>query len=310
MTRLDVADGRTFPPQVRRQIEQLASHPPGEAGLELTHWSTRSLARIVTERKLVSTIHPTSVGRMLRAARLQPHLCRLWKHTDWTAEAVQRALSILWVYERVAWLWHKGIVVLAVDEKPNLQVLERAHPVLPMLPGQPERQSFDYIRHGTVNMLVSLTLHTGHMGLVCLDKNDGAHFRSALGQLIRPYAWASQVWLILDNGPSHASAESMQFFANLAHASRRVRVLFTPTGASWLNLAESLLQAFSARYLVRGDWAARTIMLDHLFASRHEYNRLFAHSFTWRWTRRHFCIWRASTTSSALICCKTFAPDH
>lgn len=297
MTRLAVADGQSFPPSTRRQIEHLASHPPSESGLALTHWSTRSLAQAAVGRQIVPAIHPTTISRMLRTAQLRPHLWRNWKHTDWTDEAIQRALSILWVYERVDWLWHNGIVVLALDEKPNLQVLERAHPTLLMLPGQPERRAFDYIRHGTVNMLVSLTLHTGHMGLVCLDHNDGAHFRPAVQRLIQPYAWASQVWLILDNGPSHTSDESRCFFTRLARASRRVRVLFTPTGASWLNLSESLLQAFSTRYLTRGDWAARSAMIDHLFAAQHEYNCLFAHPFAWNWSRRDFRIWLASTSA-------------
>lgn len=308
MTRREAVADRSFPPGVRHQIEHLAAHPPSEAGVALRHWSTRSLARAAATQTIVPAIHPTTVGRILRAARLRPHLWRYWKHTDWTQDAVQRALSILWVYERVEWLWHKGIVVLAVDEKPNLQVLERAAPTVSMLPGQVERQSFDYIRHGTVNMLVSLTLHTGHMGLVCLERNDGAHFRPALAHLIRPYAWARQVWLIMDNGPSHTSADSLAFYPSLVHDPRRVRVLFTPTGASWLNLAESLLEAFAERYLFRGDWASRPVMMRHLFAAKHEYNHLFAHPFAWHWTRHHFRIWRAHAPT--LIRCKTSATAH
>ncbi len=308
MTHLGAVADRSFPPGVRHQIEHLAAHPPSEAGLMLTHWSTRSLARAAVMHKCVTAIHPTTVGRMLRAARLRPHLWRYWKYTDWTQNAVRRALSILWVYERVEWLWRQGIVVLAVDEKPNLQVLERAAPIMPMLPGQVARQSFDYIRHGTVNMLVSLTLHTGHMGLACLERNDGMHFRPALAHLIRPYAWARQVWLVMDNGPSHTSADSLAFYQTLVHDPRRIRVLFTPPGASWLNLAESLLEAFAERYLLRGDWPSRPAMIQHVFAAKREYNLLFAHPFAWHWTRHHFRIWRAH--APAFIRCNTCASSH
>lgn len=151
MTHRAAGGGLSFPPGVRRQIEQLASHPPTNAGLELTHWSTRSLARAAVSGEVVRTIHPTTVSRILRAARLRPHVWCYCKRTTWTDDAIRRALSILWVYERgrIDWLWQKGIVVMAVDEKPNLQVLERACPTLPLSPGQPERQAFDYIRHGT-----------------------------------------------------------------------------------------------------------------------------------------------------------------
>jgi hypothetical protein len=308
MTHREVADRQCFPPRVRRQIERLASTPPADADRELTHWSTRSLTEAAVQHEIVPAIHHTTISRMLRAARLQPQRWCYWKHTVWTDPAIQRALSILWVYERVEWLWQNGIVVLAVDEKPNLQVLERAHATLSMLPGHPARHAFDYIRHGTVNMLASLTLHTGHMGLACLYRNDGAHFRPAIQRLIQPYAWANQIWLILDNGPSHASAETMRFFAHWAHDSLRLRVLFTPPGASWLNLAESLLQAFSTRYISRGDWSSRCVMIDHLFAAQHEYNTLFAHPFAWRWTRQNFRTWLAGTPG--LIRCSSSATDH
>jgi len=66
-------------------------------------------------------------------------------------------------YERVTWLLERGILVVCVDEKPNLQVLERAGPIRPMIPGHIEQQEFEYIRHGTVNLLAEMTVHDGHM---------------------------------------------------------------------------------------------------------------------------------------------------
>ena len=103
-------------------------------GWSVTHWSLRSLAQAVVEQAVVETIHHTTIGDFLRAADphlrwgrcIQPHRSRTWKTTIWDEEAVARTLRILWYYERIASLWRRGEVVVAIDEKPNLQVLERA----------------------------------------------------------------------------------------------------------------------------------------------------------------------------------------
>lgn len=294
-----------FSQTTRQQIEQLACTAPVDVDWQVTHWSSRSLAVAAVEQEIVADIDDRTIGRMLQAARLRPHLWRSWKTTLWDDEAVTRALKILWVYERIAWLWQRGVVVLALDEKPNMQVLERAHPTQLMWPGQMERQEFDYVRHGTVNMLVSLTLHTGHMGLTCLPRNDGEHFRPAVRHFLHPYAWARQICLILDNGPSHTSADTLAFFADLAP---RVRVLFTPVNATWLNQAESLIEAFSNCYLYRGSWTSKLVMINHLLASRLEYNRCFARPFDWQWTRSDFRFWLHNTPG--LIRCKTSDATH
>jgi len=277
-------------------------------GWQLTHWSVRSLAVAATQHEIVGQIGYRTISRVLQAAHLTPHLWRYWKTTIWDEEAVARALKILWVYERPAWLWQQGTVVMTIDEKPNIQVLERAQPTQPtqlMLPGQIERQEFDYIRHGTVNMLTSLTLHTGHMGLECLPANDGEHLRPAVRRLLHPYAWAERIWLIMDNGPSHTSADTLAFFHSLAP---RVRVLFTPVNASWLNQAELLIEAFTERYVHRGSWTTKLAMIDHLLASRIEYNRFFAHPFDWHWTRACFRFWLNNTPG--LIRCRINGTDH
>jgi len=294
-----------FSKTTRIQIEHLACSAPSAAGWELTHWSTRSLAVAAVEQGIVTDIDAMAISRIMRGAQMQPHLWRYWKNTIWDAEAIQRTLSILWVYERIPWLWQRGTVVVAIDEKPNIQVLERAQPTQLMLPKQIERQEFDYIRHGTVNMLVSLTLQTGHMGLVCLPRNDGEHFRSAVRHLLHPYSCAKHICLIIDNGPSHTSGDTLAFFSNLVP---RVRVLFTPVNASWLNQAESLIEAFTSRYLDRGYWSSQTMMINHLISSRLEYNRYFARPFDWEWSRADFRFWL--NNSPGLIRCKSCVTNH
>ena len=164
---------RFFPRRECKAIERLACREPTTVGRALTHWSQRSLAQSVVEQGYVDNIHHTTIGDILRAADLQLHRSRSWKTTVWDEEAVARTLRILWYYERIESLWRHGEVVLAVDEKPNLQVLQRLAPKQSVRPGQIERQEFDYERHGTINLLTGLSLHTGHMWAECLEKNDG-----------------------------------------------------------------------------------------------------------------------------------------
>ena len=284
----------------RQAIERLARGAPASVGWSVTHWSQRSLALAAVEQEVVEAVHHTTIGDILREADLQPYRSRTWKTTIWDAEAVARTLRILWFYERIESLWQRGEVVVAIDEKPNLQILERAAPTQPMRPGQIERQEFEYHRHGTLNLLTGLTLATGHMGAECLDKNDGEHFQPALCRLLHPYAWAKRIHVVMDNGASHTSDDTTEF---LAARAPRVQVLLTPPDASWLNQAEALLEAFSERYLLRGSWPSRINMIHHIDTSTAEYNRIFARPFAWKWSCRAFKFWLNNTPG--LIRCRT-----
>ena len=289
-----------FPSDERAAIEDLACQSPDSVGWKVTHWSQRSLARAAGELEYVGSIHQTTVRDILCEADLQPHRFRPWKTTTWDDEAVARALKILWYYERIESLWQRGEVIICADEKPNIQVLERAMPTQPMRPGQIERREFEYKRHGTVNLFAGLMVYNGRMWTECLDKNDGEHFRPAVCRLLHPYGWAKRIHLVIDNGSSHTSEDTTAFFHDL---SPRIHVLFTPVDASWLNQAESLLEAFCERYLLRGNWINRAQMIQHILDSKSDYNQRFAHPFQWEWSCRDFRYWLNNTPG--LIRCKT-----
>lgn len=289
-----------FPSAERTAIEDLACQSPDSVGWKVTHWSQRSLAQAAGELEYVGRIHQTTVRDILCEADLQPHRVRSWKTTNWDDEAVERALKILWYHERIESFWQRGEVIVCADEKPNIQVLERAMPTQPMRPGQIERQEFEYKRHGTVNLFAGLIVYNGRMWAECLDKNDGEHFRPALCRMLHPYGWAKRIHLVIDNGSSHISDDTTAFFRNL---SPRLHVLFTPVDASWLNQAESLLEAFSERYLLRGNWNCRERIIQHIQDSQLDYNQRFAHPFQWEWSCRQFRYWLNNTPG--LIRCKT-----
>lgn len=254
----------------------------------MTHWSTRSLARAAVAQGLVPRIAHSTVALILRDADLQPHRSRYWKTAKLDELFRKRAARILWCYERAQDLASAGELVVCLDEMPNLQALERRCPTRLMRPGQIERREFEYIRHGTVNFLAALVVHTGKMHGWCLDRNDAATLISVLRQLFRLHRSARRIHLIWDGGSSHTASETA---ALLRSYRPLVRVLQTPAHASWLNQAELLLRAFKERYLTRGDWCSRRALIDHLNASWPEYNRLFAHPFTWSWTRQKMHRW-------------------
>ena len=299
-------DHPRFPPLERVRIENLACTQPGEHGLHLTHWSVRALQTVAIRLSIVPTMHYTTIAAILRTATLQPHRWRYWKTTLWDAAAVRRAAKVLWCYEYAAWLLERGILVVCVDEKPNLQVLERAGPIRPMIPGHIEQQEFEYIRHGTVNLLVGMTVHDGQMWAECLDANDGAHFRPAIKRYLNHFQDYVGIYLVMDNGSSHIATETKSLLQGLK--APWVRLCYTPPHASWLNQAELLLGAFSERYIKRGSRDSRQAMINHLDASWPEYNELFAHPFQWSWTRLDFHQWIEKKKDE--IPCNTSATAH
>jgi transposase len=295
---------RCFSPLQRVMIEQIACTEPAAYGLELTRWDCRSLQQVVVEQEVVRSIHYTTVARILAAASLQPHRSRYWKTARLDEEFVTLAAKVLWCYEHVERLHERRELVICMDEKPNLQALRRCAPTQGMVPGRIERREFEYERWGTVNFLVALNVYDGTMWGECLDTNDHDHFLWGVRQVERRYAKARRIHLIIDNGASHIAEDTQRYFAR--HP--RLRVLYTPAHASWLNQAELLLRAFSAKYLNRFDAESRQHLIDHLQASWPEYNDRFAHPFQWSWTRRHLHAWAES--KGAVICTKTFATVH
>ena len=282
----------------------MACTEPAVFGRRLTHWDCRSLAEVVVAEGIVDSIHYTTVARLLRAASLQPHRSRYWKTAVVDARFARTAARVLWCYERVEWLHARDEVVVCVDEKPNLQALERRCPPQPLQPGRITREEFEYRRHGTVTFLVALDVFNGTMRGVCLDRNDQAHFIRALPRLLRSYQAARRIHLILDNGSSHIAGTTQACLTNWP----RLRYLFTPPHASWLNQAELLLRAFGARYLDHLDVPSRRVLIAHLEASCPEYNRHYAHPFSWSWTRRQLRDW--TIHEGALIHSKTSATVH
>jgi hypothetical protein len=242
--------------------------------------------------EIVPTISARTVRRLLHDVDLQPHRTRYWKTTRLDAQFKHRAEQILWCYANAPRLVHHGIWVVCVDEMPNLQALER-NPIRRAIPGAIEQQEFEYIRHGTVNVLLFLIVHSGRMVVNCPARKDATHYIQALQQFRSHHRHLHGVFLIQDGDPSHTAAITLNYF----HHHPWWRPRFTPAHASWLNQGELLNHAFSYHYLKRRSWHSRQELIDHIEAAWPEYNRLYAHPFQWTWTNQKMRQWFANHVS-------------
>ena len=194
-----------------------------------------------------------TVQRLLHDVDLQPHRTRSWRTSRLDARFKERAEKVLWCYGNADRLARRGIWTVAVEEMPNLQVLERS-PIRRAIPGFIERQEFEYTRHGTVNLLLFLIVHTGRMEVAVEDTKDAAHYTRELRAFRRRHRGLKGVFLIQDGDPSHTSGDTAGYWSG-CRGWWRPRL--TPAHASWLNQAELLVGAFGYHYLKRGSWASR-----------------------------------------------------
>jgi hypothetical protein len=285
----DRADRPGFPPLQRAQVVELACLEPVAKGLHVTHWSSEDLARQAVADGIVEAINPRTVRQILNDVDLQPHRTRYWRTTRLDARFKERAEKVLWCYGNAERLARRGYWVVCADEVPNFQVLER-RPIRRSIPGSIEQREFDYTRHGTVNILAFLVVHTGRMRAVILERNDAASYIPALKEFRRRHRHLRGIYLVHDGGPSHIATETTDYFHS-CHGWWRPRL--TPARASWLDQAELLIHAFGDRYLKRTSWGGRDEFVAHVSESWREYNERCAHPFEWTWTNQKMRRWFA-----------------
>src|SRR5919205_136253 len=204
------------------QVEQAVTTTLEATPADATHWSTRSLAR-------ATGLSQTAVCRIWRAFALKPHRTETFKlSTD--PLFVEKVRDIVGLYLSPP----DRALVLCVDEKPQIQAVERTAPVLPMRPGQPERRTHDYRRHGTLDLFAALDARTGAVIGRCRPRHRAQEFRAFLDEIDRSVPPDLDVHLVLDNLRTHKTGLIRDWLAKRP----RYHLHFTPTSASWLNLVE------------------------------------------------------------------------
>jgi hypothetical protein len=237
----------------------------------------------------VPAISDRTIRRILAQVDLQPHRTRYWKTAHLDDQFKQRAEKVLWCYANAERLAAHGIWVVCVDEMPNLQVLQR-QPIRPAIPGHIQQQEFEYIRHGTVNVLLFLVVHSGRTEVAFPHTKDAGHYIQALNLFRQHHRRLQGMFLIHDGDPSHTAAATDEYI-DASEGWWRPRL--TPAHASWLNQAELLVGAFAHRYLKRFSCDSRAEFIEHIHASSLEYNHLSAHPFEWTWTNHQMRLWFA-----------------
>jgi len=209
----------------------LESQPPAA-----THWSTRSLAQ-------ASGLSQSSISRIWRAFSLQPHRSGTFKLS-------RDPLFIDKVRDIVGLYLHPPdrALVLCVDEKSQIQALDRTAPLLPMRPGQIERRSHDYTRHGTTSLFAAFNVASGHVLGQLHRRHRSREFRRFLDTIDRNVPADLEVHLILDNYGTHKTQLIRRWLAQRP----RFHLHFTPTSASWLNLVERWFAELTEKQIRRG----------------------------------------------------------
>jgi transposase len=189
-------------------------------------------------------LSPATVQRVWRAVGLQPHRAETFKLSA-DPEFVAEVRDIVGLYLAPP----DRALVLCVDEKTEMQAVERTQPVLPMRPGQPERRTADYIRHGTSSLFAALDVAAGRVIGRCYRRHRAGEFRDSLEAVDAAVPAEAEVHVVLDKASIHDEAPPVR--AWLAERPR-YHLHFTPTASSWLNQVERFFALLTARRLERG----------------------------------------------------------
>jgi transposase len=226
----------TYSREDRDRVIALTLEPPPDG---TTHWSARRLA----ERLAMSE---TTVWRIWRSVGLKPHRTETFKFST-DPDLVPKVRDVVGLYLAPP----ERAVVLSVDEKTQIQALDRTQPMLPLRPGQVERHTHDYKRNGTTSLFAALNVATGEVTQEARASHTGADFLAFLRRLDRVYP-DQDLHVILDNVSTHKTP------AVLTWLERRPRITFhfTPTSASWLNQVETWFGILSRQAIRRGSFGS------------------------------------------------------
>lgn len=174
-------------------------------------------------------------------------------------------------------------LVLSVDEKTHIQALDRTQPELPLRVGTPRRLTTTFKRHGTVNLVAALAVHTGKVIGREVDRNTGANFLKFLKYLDRKFPHV-QLHLIMDNCAAHKHKDVTAWLAK----KRKFHVHYTPTSTYWLNQIEIWFSVLTRDILKDGVWHSKKHLVDQLMEYIQHYNETKAKPFQWTYGKQYF----------------------
>ena len=217
--------------EVQRVLAMTLEPPPDGT----THWSVRRLAA-------ATGVSPTTVHRIWRDHKLKPHQVRSFKFSK-DPQLIEKVIDVVGLYLDPP----KGALVLCVDEKTQIQALDRTQPTLPIKPGKAHRMTHDYKRNGTTSLYAALEIATGEVTGSCYPRHTHKEFLAFLNQLVKTYP-RRPLHVVLDNSSTDSTPEVERWLER--HP--RVHFHFTPTSASWMNMVEIWFSILTKQQVRRG----------------------------------------------------------
>jgi len=217
-------------------VERVIVKTLEEQPVNATHWSTRAMAQ-------ATGMSQTAISRIWRAFGLKPHQTESFKLTP-DPQFIDKVRDIVGLYLNPP----DAAVVLCVDEKSQIQALDRSAPVLPLMPGVAERRTHDYVRNGTTNLYAALDVASGQVIADMTARHRAEEFRRFLNLIDKSVPAHLDVHVVLDNSSTHKTPAIQRWLTR--HP--RFTLHFTPTYSSWLNLVERWFAELTTKWIKRG----------------------------------------------------------
>jgi transposase len=235
----------------------------------LSHWSSREMAAFIyrTDGAYVSHRY---VAKLWRDNGLAPHRQGTFKLSK-DPEFAEKVTDIVGLYLDPP----GGAVVLSVDEKTQVQALDRTQPLLPITFNATEKRTHDYVRHGTTNLFAALNVGTGEVYGECRSTRDGKNFLAFLKRAVKPHK-GTDVHVVLDNLSTHTTPEVEAWLAK----NPQVQFHFTPVGSSWINQIETWFGIITRQAIRRGTFSSVQVLISQIRAYIEQWNT-DAEPFTW-----------------------------
>jgi transposase len=225
--------------------------PPVQVGL--SHWSSREMAAFILRTESVYVSHHY-VAKLWRDNKLRPHRQGTFKISK-DPEFAEKVADIVGLYLAPP----GGAVVLSIDEKTQIQALDRTQPLLPIAFDATEKRTHDYVRHGVTNLFAALNVGTGEVLGECYPVRDGANFLAFLKRAVKPHG-GKDIHVVLDNLSTHTTPDVETWLAK----NPQVKFHFTPKGASWVNQIETWFGIITRQSIRRGTFTSVKVLIGQI----------------------------------------------
>ncbi len=244
-----------------RVIQKACSKPAGG----YTNWSQRRIAQQLN-------MSQSSVQKILKENVVKPHKVEYWCGKSTDPEFESKMLNVIGLYLDPP---HNALV-LSIDEKTQIQALDRSQPELPLRRGNTKRLTVRYKRNGTVSLIAALAVHKGEITADTIEQNNSDNFLKFLKKIYRKYS-RKHLHIIVDNLQVHKQKKVMEW----VESKKRLTMHFTPTYSSWLNQIEIWFNILSKDVLKGGVWHSKQQLVDQIKQYIDTYNKTRAKPFEW-----------------------------